>query len=171
MTRTAPDITAEIETWRLMAFMAREVVAINLKDVTHEESVSQPEPGGNCINWVLGHLTVTYDQFLQLLGEQPVLGADAMKLYARGAPPLTDPALALDFGRLLAAWGEASERVENAIGRVAPDLLDRPVPDSPSGNPDETGRTLITTVLWHQAYHAGQLGVLRRAVGKEGAIK
>ena len=28
----------------------------NLKELTHEDSVLVPEPSGNCINWVLGHI-------------------------------------------------------------------------------------------------------------------
>ena len=51
-----------------------------------------------------------------------------------------------------------------------PEILERPVPNSPSGNPDETVRSLITTVMFHQAYHAGQTAVLRRIAGREGAI-
>jgi len=48
--------------------------------------------------------------------------------------------------------------------------LDRPV-KSPTGNPNETVRTLLTTIMFHQAYHAGQTAVLRRIAGKEGAIR
>jgi hypothetical protein len=32
-------------------------------------------------------------------------------------------------------------------------------------------RSLLATVAFHQAYHAGQTGTLRRVVGKSGAIK
>ena len=30
----------------------------NLDDLTHEDSVFIPEPAGNCINWVLGHIVI-----------------------------------------------------------------------------------------------------------------
>jgi hypothetical protein len=49
--------------------------------------------------------------------------------------------------------------------------MDGPAPFSPSKNPKETLRSLLTTVLFHQAYHSGQTGLLRRIAGKEGAIK
>ena len=31
-------------------------ISRNLKELTHEDSVLVPEPSGNCINWVLGHI-------------------------------------------------------------------------------------------------------------------
>ena len=94
-----------------------------------------------------------------------------LKRYARGGRPLTDPAQALDFQQMMDAWQVAVERVDAGLAKLAPEFLDRPAPSSPSGNPDETIRTLLTTMMFHQAYHAGQTAVLRRIAGKEGAIK
>ena len=71
----------------------------------------------------------------------------------------------------MSALNEAAERVDAGLAALGPDLLDQPAPTSPSGDPDETVRTLLTTVMWHQAYHTGQTGVLRRIAGKEGAIR
>jgi uncharacterized damage-inducible protein DinB len=170
MTRTASAATAEIELWRLQARMARDVVNANTHGLTHEDSLVEPRPGGNRLNWVLGHLLSVYDGFLPLLKQEPVM-APATQRFARGSRPLTDPAEAIDFGKLLAAWNQASERVDAGLARLDPDVLARPVPNSPSGNPDETVRSLITTVMFHQAYHAGQTAVLRRIAGREGAIQ
>jgi uncharacterized damage-inducible protein DinB len=170
MPRTGTATAAEIELWRLQARMARDVVNTNTHGLTHEESLVEPRPGGNRLNWVLGHLLSVYDGFLPLLKQEPVIGAGALQRFARGAPPLKDPGDAIDFGKLLAAWNQASERVDAGLAGLDPDILDRPVPNSPSGNSDETVRSLITTVMFHQAYHAGQTGVLRRIAGREGAI-
>jgi uncharacterized damage-inducible protein DinB len=170
MPRTATT-AAEIELWRLQARMARDVVNANTHGLTHEESLVEPRPGGNRLNWVLGHLLSVYDGFLPLLRQEPVIGAATLQRFARGAPPLKNPSDAIDFGKLLAAWNQASERVDAGLAALDPDILDRSVPNSPSGNPDETVRSLITTVMFHQAYHAGQTGVLRRIAGREGAIQ
>jgi len=169
MPRTGTATAAEIELWRLQARMARDVVNANTHGLTHEDSLVEPRPGGNRLNWVLGHLLSVYDGFLPLLKQEPVIGA-ALQRFARGAPPLRNPAEAIDFGKLLAAWNQASERVDAGLAGLDPEILERPVPNSPSGNPDETVRSLITTVMFHQAYHAGQTAVLRRIAGREGAI-
>jgi uncharacterized damage-inducible protein DinB len=169
MARTSTSV-AEIELWRLQARMARDVVNANTHGLTHEDSLVEPRPGGNRLNWVLGHLLSVYDGFLPLLKQEPVIGAPTLQRFARGTPPLENPAEAIDLGKLLAAWNQASERVDAGLASLDPEILDRPVPNSPSGNPDETVRSLITTVMFHQAYHAGQTGVLRRIAGREGAI-
>ncbi len=44
------------------------------------------------------------------------------------------------------------------------------VPDGPTGNPEETVGSLLAVVMFHQAYHSGQLGILRRIAGESGAI-
>jgi uncharacterized damage-inducible protein DinB len=171
MTRTAATAPAEIELWRSQARMARDVVNANTHGLTHEDSLVEPRPGGNRLNWVLGHLLSVYDGFLPLLQQEPVIGTATLRPYMRGAPPLENPAHAMDFGKLLAAWNQASERVDAGLAGLDPEILDRPVAESPSGNPDETVRSLITTVMFHQAYHAGQTAVLRRIAGREGAIR
>jgi uncharacterized damage-inducible protein DinB len=170
MTRTEPATMSEIDLWRHQTRMTRDVVGANVAGLTHEDSLVQPRPGGNCLNWVLGHLLSVYDGMLPLVSQEPVMGEAALKRYARGAPPIRDRAEALDFEQMLSAWNQAVERVDAGLAGLSPDVLDRPV-KSPTGNPNETVRSLITTVMFHQAYHAGQTAVLRRIAGKEGAIR
>ncbi len=166
-TATAPEIAL----WRQQTFAAGRVVAINVGGLTHQDSLVEPQPGGNRLNWIVGHLLWAYHEVMPLLGQEPVMDPALLKRYARGARPLTDPAQALDFQQMVDAWQVAVERVDAGLAKLAPEVLDRPAPSSPAGNPDETIRTLLTTMMFHQAYHAGQTAVLRRIAGKEGAIK
>ncbi len=171
MSKAETATTGEIDLWRLQTMMTREVMRANLNGLSHEDSLVQPRPGGNCLNWVLGHLLSVYDGVLPLLGHQPVLGTEVLKHYVRGAEPIRDGAEAIHFPQLVTAWNEAVARVDAGLASVGPDLLDQPAPMSPTGNPDETIRSLLTTVMFHQAYHTGQAAVLRRIAGKEGAIR
>jgi uncharacterized damage-inducible protein DinB len=170
MTRTVPPAVSEIDLWRHQTRMTRDVVAVNVAGLTHEDSLVQPRPGGNCLNWVLGHLLSVYDGVLPLLSQDPVMGKEALKHYVRGAPPIREGAEALDFEKIIAAWKQALERVDAGLAGLSPEVLDRPA-GSPTGNPNETVRSLLTTIMFHQAYHAGQTAVLRRIAGKEGAIR
>ncbi|HYH81427.1 MAG TPA: DinB family protein [Longimicrobium sp.] len=171
MSTAAPATNRDIETFRHQARMTHQVVRINVDGITHEESLAQPRPNGNCLNWVLGHLVCIYGRALPLLGQEPVTLDGALDRYDRGTAPIVDPAEAIDLQALRAAWDTVSERWDTGLGELPADALDQPAPFSPSDNPDETVRSLISTVAFHQAYHAGQTGVLRRIAGKDGAIR
>ena len=171
MTTAATATLSEVEVFRQQAQMTQFVLRANVDGLTQEESLVQPHSGGNCLNWVVGHLLCVYNQSLPLLGQEPVLQESALKRYDRGAPPLQDPAEALELQELLTAWDEATKRIDAGLASLSPETLDRPAPFSPSNNPNETVRSLLTTVFFHQAYHAGQTGILRRVAGKEGAIR
>lgn len=171
MSTAAPAVNQLIDTFRHQARMTRYVVGLNLDGITQEESLVQPQPHGNCANWVLGHLVCIYNRALPLLGQQPVLEPESLARYDRGSSPILDASEARDVGELLLAWNAASERVDAGLAQLDPDTLDTPSPFSPSNDPNETVRSLLSTVLFHQAYHAGQTGLLRRIAGKEGAIK
>jgi uncharacterized damage-inducible protein DinB len=171
MITAAPTAIREVEVFRQQTQMIHKVVGINVQGVTHEESLIQPDPGGNCLNWVLGHLLWAYNGALPLLGQESVMDKDAVKRYARGSSPIEDPAEAMAVQELLSRWDEATKRMDAGLASLTSEVLDRPAPSSPSGNPNETVRSLLTTLLFHQAYHAGQTGILRRLIGKEGAIR
>jgi uncharacterized damage-inducible protein DinB len=143
----------------------------NTEGLTQEESLAQPEPGGNCLNWVVGHLMDTWDLLLPLVGQQPVLGREALVRYKRGSSELQDSADALPLNDLLSACDEAGRRMEEGLATLTPEKLDAPAPFSPRKKADETVCSLLSLVIFHQAYHTGQTGLLRRIAGKEGKIK
>lgn len=171
MSAAAPGTAGDVEVLRHQARLTHQVVRLNTDGLTQEESLVQPHPGGNCLNWIVGHLVAIYDRALPLLGQEPVMGAGAMERYDRGSAPLRDPAEARPLAELLAAWDEASRRAAAGLAGLTAEALDRPAPFSPGDDPDETMRTLVATMIFHQAYHAGQTGVLRRIAGREGAIR
>ncbi len=170
MTTATSGVISEVEIFRQQARIAHSVVKTNLNGLTHEDSLIQPRANGNCLNWVLGHLVCIYDKLLPLLQQRPALGMEALKRYDRGTPPLRDSSEALELPELIAAWDLAAGRIDAGLTNLKPEVLDTPVPRSPTNNPNETLRSLLSTTFFHQAYHAGQTGILRRIAGKEGAI-
>jgi uncharacterized damage-inducible protein DinB len=169
MTRTAENTASEIEVFRNQARTTHEVVRVCVKGVTHDDSLIRPQSGGNCMNWVVGHLLWAYQGTLSMLGQEPVMQEGTLKQYARHSLPLKDPD-AVEFDKLMTAWDESSRRVDAGLTRLTPEALDRPAPGSPTDDPNETVRSLLTVTMFHQAYHAGQTAILRRITGREGAI-
>ncbi|MEO6194672.1 MAG: hypothetical protein ABIS20_16800, partial [Thermoanaerobaculia bacterium] len=60
----------------------------NLEGITHEESLRAPGPGGNSLNWVLGHLLYHRNVVMKLLNRPPVWDPEKAARYARGSAPL-----------------------------------------------------------------------------------
>jgi hypothetical protein len=170
MRTAAPEAVSGVEVFRDQARITAGIVHLNVAGVTQSESLFQPRPAGNCLNWVVGHLVWVYELTLPSLGEELVLAVGALERYARGGAPLSDAAEALDLDELMGAWDEASRRIDAGLLRLTAAALDAPAADYPGAGPDDTVRSHLSGILFHQAYHAGQLGTLRRLIGKEGAF-
>jgi len=140
-------------------------MGVNSRDLTHEESLIGPKPGGNCANWVLGHIVETRGVVLSLLGEKPVWVAAEGERYKRGSAPVVgDAAGTKPFPEILEALDRSQESLLAGLSRLKDEDL------GPADAKDSLGGKLAT-LQFHEAYHAGQLGLLRRIAGKPGAIK
>ena len=59
-TSPSPNSTVETEIFREGARAAHRIVRLNADGISHEESLGQPQNAGNCLNWVLGHLSFAF---------------------------------------------------------------------------------------------------------------
>jgi hypothetical protein len=115
MSASVSSTISEIEMLRHQARMAHQVVKLNVEGLSHEDSLIQPRPGGNCLNWVVGHLLAIYHHVLPLLGQEAVMPRNVLKRYDRGSPPIQDAAEAVDFDELKSAWDECSRRFDAGL--------------------------------------------------------
>lgn len=145
------------------------VLERNLSELSEQESLINPEPGGNCLNWVLGHITRSRNQALGVLGQKPLYPAEDFRAYGGEEPFDRDAALPLE--ELKRRFKALQEPLVKAIGAMTSGAMDRPAPFSPTGNPDETMGSLLAAFAFHEAYHVGQTGILRRVAGREGVVK
>src|SRR5581483_7684173 len=90
--QTQSESIDEIEIFRHSARAIHKVVRLNAQGLTQAESLIQPRPAGNCLNWVIGHLVCIYHHTLPILGQSPVMEASALHRYDRGSPPIKDAA-------------------------------------------------------------------------------
>lgn len=170
MTENAANPSPKIEVFRHQMGAINYTLRTNLAGISHEQSLIQPQPAGNCLNWVLGHLLTVQQATVELLGQESVIDEARIKHYERASEPLTDPTEALPFEELLEAWNLATERVDAGLAAFDPGGLGEPAPFSPGNDPDETIGSLLSVICFHQGYHAGQTGLLRRLVGEDNAI-
>jgi hypothetical protein len=103
---------------------------------------------------------------LEMLGEKPIWSEKKAEPYGRGTSPLTDADAAAGVDEMLAAITASHERIAAALARVSEETLDAPIEPGKTS----TVGTRLVGLQFHEAYHAGQLGILRRLTGKKGAI-
>jgi len=161
----------EVRVLREQVQAIQRVLRGNTEGLTEADCLVQPQPGGNCLNWVVGHLACIWDMVLPAVGQKPVLGKEALQRYDRGSAELHEAGEALPLEMLLGACDEAAKRMDEGLASLTDEKLDELAPFSPRKKADETVRSLLSLVMFHQAYHVGQTGLLRRIAGKEGKIK
>lgn len=143
------------------------VLERNLAGINNEESLRRPQPNGNTLNWIVGHVVRTRNQAMGLLGEKPLFDDSEFAAYGAGGTEATG-ALSLDeLKRRFDALGPALVR---ALGKTTAEGLSTAAPFSPTGNSNETLGTLLASIAFHEAYHLGQTGLSRRLLGKPGAL-
>ncbi len=146
---------------------------MNTEGVSQAESLVSAEPGGNCINWNLGHILVSRGRILQQLGGAPVLSESETLLYQRGSAALGPDSPALPIERLIRDLETSAAGIIERLKKLETGALDRVIDPFPFPLPVEqpTLGTLLTLLLFHEGYHAGQVGLGRRLAGKPGQIK
>lgn len=141
----------------------------NLDGITHEDSVVRPSGGANDGNWILGHLIAVRNKLLPMVGEQAIW--DDARIGSYVMPSTDDTSGRLPFDELRSAFITTHERLVAGIARLDDATLAQKAPFSPGGDPNETVQSLLAKVVVHESYHTGQLGFVRHAMGKNGAIR
>jgi len=143
----------------------------NLGGITNEESLLMPDAGGNSLNWVFGHVVTTRNTALRLAGSNPVFTGEDASIYQRGSNP-TGSEKYLDLATLRGYWDDSQRQIIPALAGLSDEQLSGEVPE-PFRRPPLNGSLAeaLGRLHFHEAYHNGQIGLLRRFVGHEGAIK
>lgn len=119
--------------------------------------------GMNHALWLLGHLLMERKTLGQILGGDFELD-ERDKLFSPGTDP-DDVEQGIDGGDVLAAWKETHERfVKHLEGLDATSLAEEIDFQPPMGPSTRLGA--LQFLLLHENYHVGQLGALRKMLGK-----
>ncbi len=129
------------------------VFKINFEGITHEESLREMH-NCNSANWLLGHLVLYRNTVLSQVGLPAIADEKMKEIYGRGVvkPDMTK---AIPLDTLKKMYEESQPGIMQSIEKVK----------------DEAALEQLTSLGFHEAYHLGQVGLLRKMLGKEGAIK
>lgn len=133
--------------------------------LSDEDSMAQPPFKANTFNWVLGHILVSRDRALKLLGQTPVLGNHETSLYETGSDP-GGVETAVSLEGLLRLLELSQTRLSEALEPMTDETLAVVVDDQ---NGQRVGDRLAG-FHWHETYHVGQLEILRQVSGEREAF-
>jgi uncharacterized damage-inducible protein DinB len=139
-------------------------IKANLESLSHEQSFVSPDAGGNCIHWVLGHILCQRRAILTMLGEEPVWSEEQAARYRRGSEPVTERTNAPRLETMVGDLDRTQERLMSGLARLS--VAGLPVGEEGAGLVQK-----LSMLQFHEAYHAGQIGLLRRVAGAPGAIR
>ena len=149
------------------------LIAGNTGGVTHEESLVQPSRAGNCINWIAGHLLDARGIILGLLGGSPFLAAEETALYKRGSGGIKPGGKVVQFGRLQEGLEKTAAQIAEKLQAADQAWLDErlEIPNFPITLETKARWAYLSMMMVHETYHAGQIGISRRLLGKESFVK
>ena len=142
---------------------------VNLDGITDADSLIQPKPAGNSINWVVGHILISRNNILDLLGEEAIVDKSGFSAYARGS----DPGQQVDMtvlSQLMDDLIRSQNKLETASGMLTEKELNSPVSNDNNGDSKVLLVDQLLFLQFHEAYHVGQTGLLRRMTGRDCAI-
>jgi uncharacterized damage-inducible protein DinB len=151
--------------------LCNHIVELNTGDISHEESLITPPQGGSCLNQVLGHLTRTRNLALRSMGQQPPYAMEELDPYDDRTGVAFSRDKALPFSELRRRYNSLQEPLVKSIGRMSAQALAAPPDRKMTGAPNETVGSQLATLVFHESYHVGQTGLLRRIAGKPGVVK
>lgn len=160
----------DAESLRAIFGLATRALAANLEGFTDEDALAQPPGGGNCVNWVVGHIIVHRNHMLRVLGQEPAWDADADARYDRGSAPVTGAEGALPLATLTEALDRSREAVLAALESATEEQF-AAAPASAGGSAAIPIGRRVALLMVHEGYHAGQVATLRRISGRAGAIR
>lgn len=136
----------------------------SVDDLSEEEMVEQPPGVPNHATWTLGHIIFSCQGMATEIGAAPWLPADWESVFGYGSTPRSEEQHYPEKARLLTMLSDAASRLCHTLHSATGSVLRRELPDDDFPT---MGHLLLQVVVAHTAYHAGQLAVWRRAIGKE----
>ena len=132
-----------------------------LYGLDREALLRRPSDHSNPLVWIAGHVTQFRVRILSLLGADYVLPWG--ELFATGSH-VAETDLYPSADELRRTWDELSAALALRLRTISDEELAAP-PSARVPSPDGTLRGAVTLFAFHEAYHIGQLGYVRKWLG------
>jgi uncharacterized damage-inducible protein DinB len=143
------------------------LLAVATEGFTPADWSHRPSPeGGNTAHWILGHVTQSRRMMARMLGAE-IESAPWEHGFGMNSKPedTTDYPAPEELARDHAASGA---RLEELLGALTPERAAAPTKGRPMPDGSRTLGDVLHFLHFHETYHLGQIGLVRRIVGKPG---
>jgi hypothetical protein len=132
--------------------------------LTTKDSLLQPQPGGNCLNWVMGHLVVNLVEILGVLEGELLEDLPDLTRYRIGSEPIRgEEAGVLALNDLVDIYERLTTKIVARLSQMDEAEFEEEI-DFWQG---KSRRGYVAFFyFFHNTYHLGQLEFLRNLAGK-----
>jgi uncharacterized damage-inducible protein DinB len=134
----------------------------NLQGFDPQNASNTPTHGGNSAAWLLSHIIAARQMPLVFSGGQPLWNQENLQRWAR-SPVALEAHETTDWNQLCSDLKKTQEALMAHLATLEASDLER---QTPAGTLGSTLSFLAT----HEAYHVGQVAMLRRALGMPGVM-
>jgi uncharacterized damage-inducible protein DinB len=138
------------------------MIPMVLDDLTDEQARARPRgEGGPSILWAVGHLLHYRCFMLGRFGHES--GTDERLEPLFGNTPASDGSDYPSLTEMREIWDEVSTEFTGALAALGEDQLDARLEEG--WHADQTLRDQIVFFAWHEGYHLGAIGQIRKELG------
>jgi hypothetical protein len=141
-----------------------DILSRQTEGLTHHESLLQPQPGGNCLNWIIGHLVGNLVIILSVLAGDPPSGLPDLEHYGYGSEPVPcDEPGVIELPVLIDAYALLTKTISERLAQ----MTEADFNDEIDFWQSQSRRGYVAFFyFFHNTYHIGQLEQLRNLAGK-----
>jgi hypothetical protein len=152
-----------ISDFRKLLSMELEIIKEQTKGLTQADTLTQPQSGGNCMNWVLGHLLENQVLVLEILGGNCPIEKSSLSRYTRESEPITSQSEGILELETLLNWHEqVHAALKSRLGQMTDTDFDQEIM---LWDKKATLGWRVFFLHFHYTYHIGQLEFLRNLAG------
>jgi uncharacterized damage-inducible protein DinB len=139
------------------------LIKLHTAGFSHAESLIQTPYNINCMNWILGHIAVSRDSVMGLIGAKPLLGEDETLRYKTESEPIIeDGPHVVQLEKLLEVLSTGQSKIAAALEALSEADL---VEEIQVGERRMPLGTRLYGFYFHDTYHTGQIDLLRQVAG------
>lgn len=144
------------------------LMKMQCEGLSHADSLVQTPYNINCMNWVLGHIAVSRDRVLRLVGEEHLLTEAEFDRYKTESNPIVgDGEDVIKLDRLLEVLSPDQERINAGFSRLTDEQLAELIQ---VGERQVPLGVRLHGFYFHDTYHTGQTDLLRQIAGTNDKI-